>query len=29
MKITYAEGKIQIKYFVTNKVYQFTGLPKL
>ena len=29
MKITYEEGKIQLKYFVTNEVYQFTGLPKL
>ena len=29
MKITYEEGKIQLKYFVTNEVDQFTGLPKL
>ena len=29
MKITYEEGKIQPKYFVTNEVDQFTGLPKL
>ena len=26
MNITYEEGKIQLKYFVTSEVYQFTGL---
>ena len=27
MKISYEEGKIHLKYFVTIEVYQFTVLP--
>ena len=29
MKITYEEGKTQLKYFITCEIYQFTGLQKL